>query len=42
MAHIAFTQVLHLAEGESVLVHGALGGFAAAFPRIARQLGATR
>jgi NADPH:quinone reductase len=42
MAHIAFTRVLHLAEGESVLVHGALGGFAAAFPGIARQLGATR
>ena len=42
MAHVAFTRVLHLAEGESVLVHGALGGFAAAFPGIARQLGATR
>jgi len=25
MAHVAFTRVLHLAEGESVLVHGALG-----------------
>ena len=32
MAHVAFTRVLHLAEGESVLVHGALGGFAAGFP----------
>jgi len=42
MAHIAFTSVLHLVEGESVLVHGALGGFAAAFPGIARQLGASR
>ena len=42
MAYVAFTRVLHLAEGESVLVHGALGGFAAAFPGIARQLDATR
>jgi len=42
MAHVAFTNVLHLTAGESVLVHGALGGFAAAFPGIARQLGATR
>jgi NADPH:quinone reductase len=42
MAHVAFTRVLGLAEGESVLVHGALGGFAAAFPGIARQLGAMR
>jgi hypothetical protein len=42
MAHVAFSRVLHLAEGESVLVHGALGGFAAAFPGIARQLGASR
>jgi NADPH2:quinone reductase len=42
MAHVAFTSVLRLAAGESVLVHGALGGFAAAFPGIARQLGAAR
>ncbi|WP_203701485.1 quinone oxidoreductase family protein [Asanoa iriomotensis] len=42
MAHVALTQVAHLAEGESVLVHGALGGFSAAFPGIARQLGASR
>jgi len=42
MAHVALTRVAHLAEGESVLVHGALGGFAAAFPGIARQLGASR
>src|SRR4051812_28412532 len=26
MAHVALTQVAHLAEGDSVLVHGALGG----------------
>jgi NADPH:quinone reductase len=42
MAQVALTQVAHLAAGESVLVHGALGGFSAAFPGIARQLGATR
>jgi NADPH2:quinone reductase len=42
MAHVALTRVAHLAEGESVLVHGALGGFAAAFPGIAKQLGASR
>jgi len=42
MAHVALTQVAHLAEGESVLVHGALGGFAAAFPGIAKRLGASR
>jgi len=42
MAHIALTRVAHLTEGESVLVHGALGGFSAAFPGMARQLGASR
>jgi NADPH2:quinone reductase len=42
MAHVALSQVAHLAAGESVLVHGALGGFPAAFPGIARQLGAAR
>jgi NADPH2:quinone reductase len=42
MAHVALTRVAHLAEGESVLVLGALGGFAAAFPGVARQLGAAR
>ncbi len=42
MAHVALTMVAHLTEGESVLVHGALGGFAAAFPGIAKQLGASR
>jgi NADPH:quinone reductase len=42
LAHVALTRVAHLCEGESVLVHGALGGFAAAFPGIARQLGAVR
>ncbi|MFC4242700.1 zinc-binding alcohol dehydrogenase family protein [Gryllotalpicola reticulitermitis] len=42
MAHVALTRVAHLVSGESVLVHGALGGFAAAFPGIATRLGASR
>ncbi|MFI6347696.1 zinc-binding alcohol dehydrogenase family protein [Streptomyces sp. NPDC050560] len=42
MAQVALTRAAHLAEGESVLVHGALGGFAAAFPGMARRLGASR
>jgi NADPH2:quinone reductase len=42
MAYLAFANVARLAPGESVLVHGALGGFVAAFPGIARQLGASR
>lgn len=42
MAHVALTQVVHLLKGERVLVHGALGGFAAPFAGIAKQLGASR
>ncbi|MGG7464632.1 quinone oxidoreductase family protein [Plantibacter sp. YIM 135347] len=42
MAHVALSRVAHLIEGETVLVHGALGGFAGAFPGIAKQLGASR
>ncbi|QUQ62657.1 quinone oxidoreductase family protein [Kutzneria sp. CA-103260] len=42
MAHVALTRIAHLEAGESVLVQGALGGFSAAFPGIARQLGASR
>lgn len=42
MAHVALTHVARLKEGETVLVHGALGGFPAAFPGMARQLGASR
>jgi NADPH:quinone reductase len=42
MAYLAFANVARLSPGESVLIHGALGGFAAAFPGIARQLGASR
>lgn len=42
MAYVALTSVARLQLGESVLVHGALGGFSAAFPGIAKQLGASR
>lgn len=42
MAHVALVHVAHLHEGESVLIHGALGGFAAAFAGIAKQLGVSR
>jgi NADPH:quinone reductase len=42
MAHVALARVARLSAGESVLVHGALGGFASAVPGIARRLGASR
>ncbi|AQA01373.1 NADPH quinone reductase [Mycobacterium sp. MS1601] len=42
MAYAALTEVAHLKEGESVLVHGALGGLASAFPGVAKRLGASR
>jgi len=42
MAVLALTRIAHLVAGESVLVHGALGGFASAFPGVAHQLGAKR
>jgi NADPH2:quinone reductase len=42
MAHVALTRAARMSAGESVLIHGALGGFAAAFPGMARQLGASR
>jgi NADPH2:quinone reductase len=42
MAHVAYTRIARLTEGETVLVHGALGGFSSAFPGMARQLGASR
>jgi NADPH:quinone reductase len=41
-AYLAFTRVAHLQEGETVLVHGALGGLASTFPGVARSLGASR
>ncbi|TPP05382.1 quinone oxidoreductase family protein [Rhizobium glycinendophyticum] len=42
MAHVALTRVAHLEKGESLLVHGALGGLSSGFPGMARQLGASR
>lgn len=42
MAHAALTRAIRLSAGESVLVHGALGAFAATFPGVARLLGASR
>lgn len=42
MAHLALTGVARMSPGKSILIHGALGGFASAFPGIARQLGASR
>lgn len=42
MACLALARVARLSRGESVLVHGALGGFASAFPGVARELGASR
>ncbi|MEU2297927.1 zinc-binding alcohol dehydrogenase family protein [Streptomyces antibioticus] len=39
-AYLALTEVAHLKPGEHVLVHGALGGLASAFPGMARTLGA--
>ncbi|MDG4826982.1 zinc-binding dehydrogenase [Asanoa sp. WMMD1127] len=39
-AHLALTEVAHLRAGERLLVHGALGGLASAFPGVARTLGA--
>jgi NADPH2:quinone reductase len=41
-AYLAFTEVAHLRAGESVLVHGAIGGLASVFPAVARMLGADR
>lgn len=42
MAHVALTRAIRISAGESILIHGALGALAAAFPGIARQLGASR
>jgi NADPH2:quinone reductase len=39
-AYLALTEVAHLKPGERLLVHGALGGLASAFPGVARTLGA--
>jgi NADPH2:quinone reductase len=37
-AHLALTQIARIRDGERVLVHGAVGGLAAGFPGMARQL----
>lgn len=41
-AYLALTRIARIRDGERVLVHGVLGGLAAGFPGIARQLGASR
>jgi NADPH2:quinone reductase len=41
-AYLALTRAAHLGAGETVLVHGAIGGLASAFPAVARMLGASR
>ncbi|WP_433294185.1 quinone oxidoreductase family protein [Actinoplanes sp. CA-030573] len=41
-AYLALSRAAHLQPGERVLVHGALGGLASAFPGVARLLGAER
>lgn len=41
-AWVALTELVHLKEGERVLVHGALGGLASTFPGVARMLGAAQ
>lgn len=41
-AYLALTRVAHLQSGETMLVHGALGGLASTFPGVARSLGASR
>jgi NADPH2:quinone reductase len=41
-AYLALTRVAHLQPGETVLVHGALGGLASTFPGVARSLRASR
>jgi NADPH:quinone reductase len=40
-AYLALTRVAHLQAGDTVLVHGALGGLASSFPGVARNLGAS-
>ena len=41
-AYLALTTVAHLRAGETVLIHGATGGLASAFPAVARALGTAR
>ncbi|SCF44733.1 quinone oxidoreductase family protein [Micromonospora mirobrigensis] len=41
-AWASLTQLAHIKEGDRLLVHGALGGLASAFPGVAKSLGAGR
>src|SRR5260221_2662946 len=41
-AYLALTEAAHLKPGERLLVHGALGGLASAFPGVARTPGRRR
>jgi NADPH:quinone reductase len=41
-AHLALTRAVRLDAGDTVLVHGATGGLASAFPAVSRALGARR
>ena len=41
-AYLALTLVAHLRTDETVLIHGATGGLASAFPAVARAQGASR
>ncbi|MBW7454957.1 zinc-binding alcohol dehydrogenase family protein [Paenibacillus sepulcri] len=41
-AYLSLTKVAHIQKGENVLIHGAIGGLASAYPAVARSLGASR
>jgi NADPH2:quinone reductase len=41
-AHLALTHAVRIRGGETMLVHGATGGLASAFPAVARALGVRR
>jgi NADPH2:quinone reductase len=41
-AYLSLTKVANMQTGEKVLIHGAIGGLASAYPSVARALGASR
>ncbi|NBD28142.1 quinone oxidoreductase family protein [Paenibacillus glycinis] len=41
-AYLSLTRVARMQQGERILIHGAIGGLAAAYPAVARSLGASR
>jgi NADPH2:quinone reductase len=41
-AYLSLTKVANMQTGENVLIHGAIGGLASAYPSVARSLGASR